>query len=567
MIKFNSIKIKFLLFEFILIILLFLAFSFVAYRFISSDKSDQLRTGLASSNQNGKKRLENFFTETQTTNSFIENFLNQYGIDKKQSPFLSQFGQLQKVQIGEEVFYQKDPKSIFENMGNFEINNKLKIINIEKELTSGEKISFTHSTDFIHEFFNTKINKNTAELLLKDSQVLFTNFGKDIEPQIQNNILLESKNLNNSVVKEFDYKQSKNFISCSFLENKAFKYCSFSNSALLTNPINFLLFDYFLLFLSILSFTGIIVLLLLKKFTSPLEILKNAALDFSKGNFKVRTAVTTNDEIGELSTSFNYMAEEIETYIDKVKDKARMEGELEVANFVQSCFFPLKHSVSFSNLEAYGFLQAASECSGDWWGIKALDQKLVLFLGDATGHGVGSALITSAVFSTVNLLEQNFFKDGLNASEIMNVLNKSVNSLGGEILMTFFIAVIDPKKQTLEYCNASHNPPFLVSKDQTTKFLNESFGKRLGQEKETQYQNHTLELKKEDVLMIYTDGISEAENSKGRQYGEKRVLKKLKTVLELGPQEIVEYFLDDAREFCGSNTFEDDLTLLALKVN
>ena len=202
-----------------------------------------------------------------------------------------------------------------------------------------------------------------------------------------------------------------------------------------------------------------------KTLTQPVQALMEGTVAVGHGDFSTKVEVKSQDELGVLGDSFNYMQGEILKYMDEVKEKTRMEGELAVAQLVQNSFFP---NQSFENnlLQIAGSYQSASECGGDWWGFSEINDKTIVFIGDATGHGVPAALITATAYTSVNIIEDLSRSNpeiSLSPDKILEQMNHAVYKMGGQILMTFFVGVIDHRSKMLTYSNASHNPPFLLT--------------------------------------------------------------------------------------------------------
>src|SRR5690606_11851732 len=116
----------------------------------------------------------------------------------------------------------------------------------------------------------------------------------------------------------------------------------------------------------------------------------------AQGNFDKRVKVKGHDEVGALSDSVNDMADKIVLYMEEMKEKARLENEVAVAQLVQSSFFP-RSSLTSPDLQVFGHFEPASECGGDWWGIADHGDWRIFFIADATGHGVPAALLTATI--------------------------------------------------------------------------------------------------------------------------------------------------------------------------
>lgn len=284
-----------------------------------------------------------------------------------------------------------------------------------------------------------------------------------------------------------------------------------------------------LLFFGILiSFSVIISLVASGKLTGTLSELVYATRQVAEGHFDIRVKVKSNDEVGSLATGFNAMASEVSRLMGETAEKARMESELKTAQTVQETLFP-PNEASLGGLEISGHYEPASECGGDWWHYSKIDNKIYLWIGDATGHGAPAALITSAAKSASTIIERL----NVDPAHAMGLLNRAIYDVSkGRIMMTFFLACFDLETQELTYTNASHEAPFLmkftedgVIKKRDLIPLNEVNSPRLGQERETTYEQTSVKLDLKDRLLFYTDGIPDIENQSKESWGEREFIK------------------------------------------
>ncbi|MBT4761562.1 MAG: SpoIIE family protein phosphatase [Bdellovibrionaceae bacterium] len=315
----------------------------------------------------------------------------------------------------------------------------------------------------------------------------------------------------------------------------------------------------------IICITIFISVLAASQLTSSLKTLLSATKEISKGQFDVNVQIKSKDEIGLLSEGFNHMAKEINRLMGETKEKARMEGELKTAQLVQSTLFPVD-SYDFKTVSIRGFYESASECGGDWWFHNQIDNKVYLWIGDATGHGVPAALVTSAARSAASVL--NNFKN-MSPKEVMEILNKAIyNTAGGKVLMTFFLASFDISTNELTYCTASHDPPFLFPKSETPLKKRDILplmgtrGARLGETYDSEYQEDVVKLKSNDKIVFYTDGVTELYNNEHKMWGERKFIKCL--LDSFNNNNDLDFAMDNLlkkmSEFRGETPLEDDVT-------
>ncbi len=303
------------------------------------------------------------------------------------------------------------------------------------------------------------------------------------------------------------------------------------------------------------------------KLTSALRLLEAATRSIASGKFDVKVPVRSRDEVGSLSSRFNNMATEVSRLMVENVEKARMEKELETAKLVQSTLFP-EPEMQVGKLKISGFYEPASECGGDWWFYHTIGKRVLIWIGDATGHGAPAALMTTAAKASATMIAQK----GIHSpAEAMTALNRCLyETTQGRMNMTFFICSIDFESGELVYSNASHNPPYLLSPkgEPLTKadieFLDESKGPRLGESADSVYSEHRIQLKPQSSVLFYTDGVFDVQNSEGKEFLERGFLK---AVLSQAPALVEPHQFNQAIKstidtFQGSTALLDDVTLV-----
>lgn len=327
---------------------------------------------------------------------------------------------------------------------------------------------------------------------------------------------------------------------------------------------------YFAIF--IIALSTIIIVLLSRTLSRPIEKLYRRALSIGQGDFESTVEIKTKDELGTLGDSFNQMSRDILDYIEKMKEKARLDEEVKVAKLVQDEFFPPKDiETDFVSINSYA--APASECGGDWWGHHEIGDYIITIIADATGHGLPAALLTSAINSAFNSIKIRLDEDSglISPAEITQYLNKVINLSNNKILLTAFVSVYNVKTREYSYTNASHLEVLKVPKnEEITKAdimpLLEAKGPRLGESNDSSYTYETIKLEPGELLIYMTDGITEAENSEGKQWGLRKLLKILMTYGQNTSKQIRDTIVSVVYEHRGHDSFDDDLTLICLEV-
>lgn len=320
--------------------------------------------------------------------------------------------------------------------------------------------------------------------------------------------------------------------------------------------------------LLILSIAVIVGILFTKRMTRNVHTLFEATTLMSKGDFNVNPVAEGNDEIGALTDSFVDMKDKIVMFMEEMKEKARIEGELKVAQLVQNSFFP-KHAVLKSSFGFDGRYMPASECSGDWWGYFEQGSKVSIIVCDATGHGVPAALITAAAHSCISTIKIDAEKNYVSPSQVLEKLNKVVCGMNSEILMTAFVIEIDETSNQITYSNASHMPPYLIHKigNEYTKEgidpLIGNNGPRVGEKLDSQYVETKIPIAKGDRIVMFSDGLTEMEVD-GKPWGQRNFIKSILKACHKESTGLIKSILEDFSKHRKKVALQDDITLVCI---
>lgn len=303
-----------------------------------------------------------------------------------------------------------------------------------------------------------------------------------------------------------------------------------------------------------------------KRITNPILRLFKATKQVSAGNFNIDLPLTSSDEIGALTHSFQLMSQRILELLNQMLDKARVEKEIEIARTVQQSLFP-PASLKNQRMDIVSHYISASECGGDWWGYFHTAHNHVFAIADATGHGLPSALMTAAARSCFSVIEK-LIRDNhflMNPAEILKIANRVVyDSARGKIMMTCFIGIFDFEQKELVYSNAGHNPPWLISPDKQSKISSlVASGVRLGEAPEVSqpFEVKRTPFGKGDLLFLYTDGLLEGANKDGKTFGKKRARAVLEKLCRAPIEQIKDQLLKEFLEHHGEKPFDDDITM------
>lgn len=321
------------------------------------------------------------------------------------------------------------------------------------------------------------------------------------------------------------------------------------------------------------SLMALVTFFVSKRITSRIKSLTEVTKFIASGHYDKLCPVSGSDETTVLAKSFNLMVKEIQRNIMSLEEKQRMKHELDVAKQVQQAFFADVDSKNDHSFDVKGHYLPLCECGGDWYTFIKTKRKGLIFIGDATGHGVPAALVTASVNACANMIKLMLLNGDSNyggVDAILMMLNKVICSMNGNINMTFFAGAVDLKTGEFEYASASHNPPMLyISNKQEVVWLQEARGNILGQDFDSKYSIARGVLERGDCLLCYTDGVIDAVNGSGRSFGDKKLMKIFLQRVKVNSScdKIVSGIVGDIMSHCDGTVMSDDLSLLAFKMS
>jgi phosphoserine phosphatase RsbU/P len=305
----------------------------------------------------------------------------------------------------------------------------------------------------------------------------------------------------------------------------------------------------------------------------------------NRGDFSHRIPVKSNDQVAALANSFNSMTASLEKLIEEQKDKQRLENELVIAQEVQAQLFP-RESVQLASLEVHGFFRPARTVSGDYYDFLTLDaDRLILAVGDISGKGISAALLMATIHSAVRalsmqdvpvlrepatvgaalssdvILASGFRSLDVSPSALLSLLNHQLyESTPPEKYATLFLGIYNGAERKLTYSNGGHLPPIILSEDGSIRRL-ECGGTVVGLFDHRSYEEDSVELRRGEIFVGYTDGVTEPENDFG-EFGEQRLIDLLRENRDLPLPRITEIVTAAVDDWIGANEQPDDVTLV-----
>lgn len=244
-------------------------------------------------------------------------------------------------------------------------------------------------------------------------------------------------------------------------------------------------------------------------------------------------------------------------------EKERIAGELEAAQEIQMGMLPAKGNKFLNGIEGIvtGSLIPAREVGGDIYDYFVRSNKLFFCIGDVSGKGIPAALMMSMLKSIFRVVT----KTELRSSDIMKAINNSMIDISqNDMFATFFIGITDITTGLTDYCNAGHNPP-IISQNDAIETLEVKPNIPLGVISDYEFESSEITLKPNDIVILYTDGVTEAFDRHHNEYGEERLKKCLGSIEKDVTEVIIDAIQKDVSEFVKGYEQTDDMTILVVK--
>ena len=300
----------------------------------------------------------------------------------------------------------------------------------------------------------------------------------------------------------------------------------------------------------------------------PLGKIADATGAIAQGKFNTQLPkVKGHSDIAHLRDSFVSMQQELAKYIEDLRatteKKANMERDLLIAAKIQQGML-LKVFPAFPNrgdIDIYGMQRAAKEVGGDIFDFLMRDDRLYFLIGDVSGKGVPASLF----MTVVGHLFRNVARYSTSASIIVEAINNGLAEGNDEdMFCTLFCGVLDMQTGRVEFCNAGHNPPIWVHNGKTD-FMKPEVNLPTGVLGGFEYKSEEIQLSEGDALFLYTDGVTEAENSQKALFGEASTLAMVDLLKDVPMMDMADGVVDAIRRFVDDYEQSDDLTMLCLR--
>ncbi|MEN8190846.1 MAG: SpoIIE family protein phosphatase [Thermodesulfobacteriota bacterium] len=306
-----------------------------------------------------------------------------------------------------------------------------------------------------------------------------------------------------------------------------------------------------------------------RRMISPLGKLSKGAMEIADGNLHAELpAPVSKDEIGQLTESFGQMQESLQSYIENLKrtttEKERIESELRIAHDIQmgilpKTFPPFPDRVEF---DIFASLVPAREVGGDLYDFFFIDENQFCFLiGDVSGKGVPAAFLMAVTKTLLKTVATEGFKPGQILEKVNNDLAEDNEAC---MFVTLFLAILDTRSGELSYASAGHNPPLVISSAKG-EFLPSLHEPVAGAMEGMGYSTVKMTLEPNDMVFLYTDGVTEAMNEDEELYSDKKLLNLVNEKQYNSSQELIQTVAGSVATFAGRAEQSDDITMLGVR--
>ncbi|MBM3119750.1 MAG: HAMP domain-containing protein [Chloroflexi bacterium] len=313
---------------------------------------------------------------------------------------------------------------------------------------------------------------------------------------------------------------------------------------------------------------------MVRRLTSPVSLLCTGARVVGSGEYQtnvINPVAKRNDELGELARTFQDMVESLKLHMKELERttaaKERIESELRVATEIQTSMLPRTFPPfpDRKEFDIFATMTPAREVGGDFYDFFFVDEnKLCFDIGDVCGKGIPAALFM-AISKT--LLKTEALR-GLSPDQILTRVNDILypdNELS--MFFTGFCVILNTKNGEMLYANGGHNPPLICTADGAFQFIEMSKSLVVGVMPDAKFECQKLILKPNDVIFMYTDGVTEAVNLEEYLFSSDRLKNCLSNLKDRDPTYIINTIKVEIETFTRGMPQSDDITMLALRFN
>ncbi|MGM0609090.1 MAG: SpoIIE family protein phosphatase [Candidatus Muiribacteriota bacterium] len=338
-----------------------------------------------------------------------------------------------------------------------------------------------------------------------------------------------------------------------------------------------ILFKRLSVIISLIFISGLIVLIFaVKRFSEPIKNLTEKIKTIPQNDItspdlynslESEFLLKRKDEAGDLANAFIFMFKELRKNIDKLVKttaaKEKIESELNVARDIQMGILPkiFPPYPEKSEIDIYAYLKPAKEVGGDLYDFFFIDEKKLCFvIGDVSDKGVPAALFMAITKTLIKIQAENEHSPAKIMNKVNNILSRDNPNC---MFVTLIIGILNTETGKIRYANAGHNPLIIKNKDKT--YFNKGLsGPVAGAMEDIEYKELTAELDNDDLIFLYTDGVTEAMNNTKNLFSDQRLLDLISMNSFKTAQDYIFITKEDVVKFTDDEPQSDDITMLSI---
>ncbi len=298
-----------------------------------------------------------------------------------------------------------------------------------------------------------------------------------------------------------------------------------------------------------------------RQITKPLKVFTGYARNIKNGRTDAQImSIKSNDEFGELRDAFRYLQQNMDSYAEKLRVSEKIQMEIRVAQKLQQRFLPRPLQLP-ANIEVKGELRQSKSVGGDLYEYFLINNLLYFAIGDVSGKGVPAALYMASI---VKLFRYVASKQ-TSTSHICDTINTYMSdNSDDDMYVTMVVGILNINTGEITFTNAGHPEPLVVHPDRKIEPIRIYPDAPIGILENYSYHEYKYTLKDNTLLLLYTDGITDAEDKFSQFYGKDKLLANLRTSHSLHPKDVVNTILEDLLKHTHETELSDDFTLLSI---
>ncbi len=296
----------------------------------------------------------------------------------------------------------------------------------------------------------------------------------------------------------------------------------------------------------------------------PIKKLSTGAIQIGKGDLDYRINLNSGDELGLLAREFNDMTRLIKEGKSKEIEARLMQEQLDMARDIQEGLNPMGYYEK-NGVQIKGFTRAAKGVGGDYFDYIDIDENRVgALISDVSGKGVPASLVMVMIRT---VFTSYITRGDVDCSSVVTAINDALSAdFAIDKFATLFFMIYDRSTRELSFANAGHGPLLTYRAAKHTCTAAKLDGVPIGIMDGVDYEQARVKMEPGDMVLMYTDGITEMRNSEKEEFGIKRVYSLIRKNHNMNAEEFVDKLVDDVENFRGETPPHDDMTVLMLKV-